>query len=138
MNQQPELFYENFLDALRDDVKAIGGSKAVGHTFWPEKDVTAAGNAVNDRLNPDRRDRFTDEQERFVMRRARALRGFSAAVCFICDDTGFERPTAKNPEDEIAKRQREFIDAVKRVERIGHELQKLGGMPGVAPLTVAK
>lgn len=126
---QPELFYESFLEALRDDVKAIGGSKSVGGKFWPEKDLHAAANLVNDCLNANRRDRFNEDQERYIMRKARELRGFSAGICFLCDDTGFERPLAKNPVDEIAKRQQEFIDAVRTAERVSHELQRLTQAP---------
>lgn len=126
---QPELFYESYLEALRDDVKAVGGAKAVGHTFHPQKEQEAARNWVNDRLNADRRERFESDQERYIMRKAREVRGFSAALCYLCDDTGFERPPAKNPIDEIAKRQQEFVAAVKQVQQIGKQLEQLTRAP---------
>jgi hypothetical protein len=97
---QPDLFYESFEEALRDDVKALGGLKKVGPVFWPEKDTEGAARSLADKLNSGRRDRLTDEQERFIMRRAREVRGFSAALYYICDDTHFDRPKAKVPEDE--------------------------------------
>lgn len=113
---QPELFYESFLEALKDDVKAIGGSKELGAKFWPEKAATAEGlvaarNAVNDRLNGDKRDRFNDDQVRYIMRRAREVRGFSAALYFICDDTQFERPKPRAPQDERAEIVRQIREA---------------------------
>lgn len=121
----PELFYEGWLDALRDDVRTLGGAKAVGLALWPEKSIDAAKNKLNDALNEDRRERLTDEQERWIIRSAREKRGFSAALCYLCDDTGFERPKERDPLDEAAQLQREFIDSVRRHERIVEKLERL-------------
>jgi hypothetical protein len=52
------------------------------------------------------------------MRQAREVRGFSAALYFLCDDVGFERPKALNPEDEKQKLQRELVAAVTSLARI--------------------
>lgn len=126
---QPELFYESYLDALRDDVRACGGAKEIGIKFHPQKEADAARNWVNDRLNADRRERFDDDQARYIMRRAREVRGFSASLCYLCDDTGFARPIAMNPVDVVAKRQQEFIAAVKQVQQIGRDLERLTQTP---------
>lgn len=126
---QPKLFYENELDALRDDVAACGGSKEVGHWFWPDKSVEAARNEVNARLNVERRERFTDDQKRLVMRRARERRGFSATVFYICDDTGFERPKPLNPVDELALLQRAFVDSVADQRRVLERMERLTRAP---------
>lgn len=126
---QPKLFYESELDALREDVEACGGSKAVGSWFWPDKSVEASRNEVNARLNTERRERFTDDQKRLIMRRAREKRGFSAAVFYICDDTGFERPRAVNPADEAAQLQRAFLDSVSEQRHILERMEKLTRAP---------
>lgn len=125
MSAQAELFYEDYFAALRDDVTALGGAKEVGRWFWPEKEVMAARNKLNDALNSDRRERLSDEQERLIMRRAREARGFSAAVCFVCDDTGFERPKALTPDaqrdrlaDAIMEGARTLDRALKAADRI--------------------
>jgi len=78
---------------------------------------------VAQRLNADRRERLSDEQERLIMRRAREARGFSAALYFICDDTGFERPRSRDPEDEKEKLQRQFIDAVNALQRLTPKIE---------------
>ena len=119
----PELFYECYYEALRDDVKALGGAKTVGKWFWPEKEMEAARTKLNDAMNADRRERLSDEQERLIMRRAREARGFSAALYFICDDTGFERPRSRDPEDEKEKLQRQFIDAVNALQRLTPKIE---------------
>lgn len=125
MSESPELFYESFQEGLRDDVNAIGGAKAVGAMLWPEKDPLAARNKVNDCLNIEKRDRFSEEQEDLIIKLAREKRGFSAGLYARCDATGFERPKPKDPEDEHAKRQREFIAAVKTIERIAPQVSTL-------------
>lgn len=121
----PELFYESWLDALKDDVRAIGGAKIVGCMFWPEKDPLAARNKLNDSLNPERREALTDEQERMIMRLAKEKRGFSAGLYFLCDDIGFERPKARDPQDEAAALQRQFIEAVRLSQNIATKLEAL-------------
>lgn len=126
MDQQP-LFYESYLDALKDDVMACGGSKVVGQWFWPDKLFETARNSVNDRLNSEKRDRFNDDQVRLIMRKARDARGYSAALNYICDETEFERPKPKNPKDEALALQeraertlvemRQIIDRQERLTR---------------------
>lgn len=98
----PEVIHDCFLDALRADVMACGGAKAVGALFWPEKEAEGQRTSVTDRLNEARRERFTAPQQRLLMKRAAELGGRSAALDFICDAVGFERPAKKHPEDERA------------------------------------
>jgi hypothetical protein len=118
----PELFYESYTAALRDDCRAIEPSRAwgkvVGTMLYPEKDPEAAARTLDDDLNSSRRARLSDEQERLIMRKAREVRGYSAALNFICDETGFDRPTAKNPRDEA-------LELQTRSERLVAELKQL-------------
>lgn len=128
-NQQ-EAWYESYRAALRDDCKAIEPSRAwakvVGKMLFPEiADAEEAGRRLDDKTNPSRRDRLTDEQERFVMRKAKEARGFSAALNFICDDTDFHRPKPKDRRDEALELQSraerllvEFKHTVERMERL--------------------
>ena len=129
MDTQEKLFYDSYFEALRDDVNACGGPKAVGEWFWAEKSIEARRNMVNDRLNGERRDRFTDEQERLIMRRARERCGFSAALAYVCDETGFERPRPLNLADEKAELERAFIDSVRRQEQIADRMERLTRSP---------
>lgn len=115
---EEQLFYDTYLEALKDDVTACGGAKEVGQWFWPEKTFENRRNRVNDRLNAERDERFTNDQERLIMRRARERRGFSAAICFLCDDAGFERPKPKHPKDEQ-------IEILAREERLVNEFRQL-------------
>lgn len=98
MDQQ-QLFFVTYYEALRDDAQACG-FKDIAFAMFPEKlKPEAAARALADKLNPERRERLTDEQERLIMRLAREKRGFSSALAYICEETGFERPKAIRPED---------------------------------------
>lgn len=128
-SEGPALFYESYLDALKEDVKAVGGSKAVGQKFWPEKNIEIARNAVNDRLNAERRDRFAEDQERWIMREAVRIRGFSAAICYLCDETDLERPRPKAREDEAARLQRQIVEATHVLKHSLDRLERLTQPP---------
>ena len=129
-NKQRALFYDSYRAALREDCKAIEPSlawaKVVGKILFPEiTDPIEAGRLLNDKTNPNRRDRLSDEQERFIMRLAREKRGFSAALDFICDDTEFERTKPRDRRDEALELQAraertlaEFRQVTERYERL--------------------
>lgn len=126
---QASLFFESWEDALRDDVRALGGSKQVGKLLYPEKDVETAARALNDKLNAGRRERLTDEQERMIIRMAGQARGYSAALNFLCDSTQFERTKPIAPEESAARLQREFLDSIERGQRILEEFKRLTKLP---------
>lgn len=126
---QGALFFGSWEEALRDDVRAIGGPKMIGKLFYPEKDMEAAARALSDRLNSARRERLTDEQERLIIRMAGKTRGYSAALHFVCDDTQFERTKPLAPEDELAQLQRRFIDAAADVRAVGERIERLTKAP---------
>jgi hypothetical protein len=121
--QQRALFYESYRAALREDCKAIDGTpawaKVVGQRLFPEiSDPVEAGRRLNDKTNPNRDDRLSDDQERLIMRLAREKRGFSAALDYICDDTEFERTKPKDRKDEM-------LELQGRIERSTSELRSL-------------
>jgi hypothetical protein len=129
--QQRALFYENYRAALREDCKAIADyspawAKVVGKMLFPEiSDPIEAGRRLNDKTNPNRDDRLSDDQERCIMRWAREKRGFSAALDYICDDTEFERTKPRDRKDEALELQaraeallRELKQVTERQERL--------------------
>ncbi len=133
--QQRALFYENYRAALREDCKAIGDStqawaKVVGKILFPEiSDPTEAGRRLNDKTNPHREDRLSDEQERLIMRLAREKRGFSAALDFICDDTEFERTKPRDRRDEAAELQARFERGLAELRQITERQERLAQAP---------
>lgn len=126
MQEQEELPLESYLEALREDVKALGGSTAVGKWFIPEKSDEAQRNYVNDRLSSGRRDRFSDDQVQLIMRRAVARRGYSAALNYVCDVVGTERPKPKDPNAERERAMARFVEAAGSMQRVAEDLKRLG------------
>lgn len=127
--QQQELIigpFDSFLEGLRDDVKALGGSTSVGKWFIPEKSQDAQRNYVNDRLSSERLARFSDEQIELIMRRSVTLRGYSAAHLYLCDSLGTERPKAKNPETERERAMERFRESAALVKSAVEDLKRLG------------
>lgn len=122
---QGELPLDSYLEALRDDVKALGGSTSVGKWFIPEKSDEAQRNYINDRLSSGRRERFSDDQVQLIMRRAVQRRGFSLAHYYLCDAIGTERPKPKDPEAERQRAMARFAEAVDRLQGTADDLKRL-------------
>lgn len=77
-------------------------------------------------LKGDRRERFTEEQENLIMRRAIQSRGYSAGHWHRCDMLGTERPKSSDPETEKDRAMRAFVLAAGSLERSVEALKRLG------------
>lgn len=120
---QERLFFEDVNDALREAVTMLGGAKKVGPRFWPEKTVEQAHSLLLACLNADRKERLAPEQVVLLLKWARAA-GYHGAMNHICSETGY-RAEPLNPEDEAAKLQREYIEAVQASKHIADRLERL-------------
>lgn len=121
----PALFHETLLDALREVVHVLGGTKAVGAKMRPEKGADTAGKWVSDCLNADRAERFDPEQVLYLLRAGRAA-GRHAAANYLMREAGYADPTPVEPEDERARAQRDFEAAVKTLGTVTDRLARLG------------
>lgn len=117
-----QLFYEDYLSALRDDVQALGGNKVVGKIFYGTLAPDEAGRRLATKLNENRQERLSTDEERWIMKRAREVRGFSAALYFVCDEAGFERPKAINREEEKTQVLREVLESMAALQKRFDEL----------------
>lgn len=123
--EQDALFSEDFYDALKDVVRVLGGTKAVGKLLRPELVTDAAGDWLKDCLNPKNRHTLDPQQVLWLLREGRRV-GCHSGVNFIADDCGYARPTPLEPLDEAAELQRraemltkELRSLVGRMERVG-------------------
>jgi len=91
MATQDQLFHEDFRDALKHLVKALGGPEAVGLELWPAKSMKAAGNWLRDCLDPSRQAKLDIEEIVKLIRMGRE-RGVHCAIHKLADETGYERP----------------------------------------------
>jgi hypothetical protein len=94
--------FDNINEALVACVKALGGSKQVGHKLWPEKTVDAAQRHLLACLNEDKAERLSPEQLALLMRMAHA-KGFHGVMQFLCDSIGYADPQPIDPRDELTE-----------------------------------
>lgn len=124
--QQATLFHEDIFEALRTDILMLGGPKVVGAMLKPEADPQAAGRWLSDCINTAKAEKLGLEQMIFIMRRARE-QGSSAAMYFLADECGYNRPAPLEPEDERAKLQRAYVEATNNLARIAQKAERLFG-----------
>lgn len=112
-----ELFHDDFRDALRHAIKALGGFEAVGAELWPSKLRKQAGAWLSDCLNPERAAKLDLEEIAEIMRMARAA-GVHCAMHQLADETGYARP-------DIAPQQSEAQKIAARMQAITREFAHL-------------
>jgi Holliday junction resolvase len=132
---QPRLYHEDFLSALDEDVRAMGGRKAVAMRLRPElgHKPHEAHVWLNNCLNSERRERLSDEQIRQIIRWAKEAGSF-AAINYWCDDTGFERARPMSPEKEVDKvldRASELIREARSMTTVMERLVQSGALRSI-------
>jgi len=115
---------ENLNEAIMAAVRAIGGAKVVGPMLWPEKQPEAAQRLLLDCLNPDRPAHLTPEQFALVLRKARQA-GHHEAAEWLMDQLGYTKPTPREPRDEVAELQRQFVAAAATLQSMATRMQLL-------------
>lgn len=125
---QPPLFVESLADALREVVRACGGSKPVGARLWPEKAPDAAARLLQDCLNDARPEKLSPDQVLLLARMGRE-RGCHAVLAFMAAECGYAPPQPVEPEDERAALQREYIEAVKVLAVLSTRLDRIDAAP---------
>jgi len=118
---QIPLFVEDYNEAIRAAVQALGGFKRVGADLKPDMGVEAAGRWLADALNPDKREVLPPTALAYIRRNARAA-GCHVLTAYEAQDAGYAPPVPVEPEDERAALQREFIAAVKALDTIQNRM----------------
>lgn len=124
------LLHESITDALREAVQALGGPKKVGPALWPELPFDQAAGRVRDCLNADRRERLNPEQVVLLGKMSRQV-GCHAIAVFIARECGYADPQPIEPEDEIARLQREFVEATKTLGALANRIEHVQQTSGV-------
>lgn len=124
MSDQQKLFITDIHDALGDLVRALGGPKAVGLALKPEKASDDAAGWIKDCLNRNRREKFDPEQILWLLRRGREV-GCHEPINWICTQAGYSVPEPKEPETELAKLLREYIELESKRSAIQPKIEEL-------------
>lgn len=124
---QYALLHESITDALREVVQACGGPKKVGAMLWPELPIDQAAGKLRDCLNPDRREKLSPEQTVLLARMGREV-GCHALMVFMARECGYADPSPIEPEDEVARLQREFVEATKALGALAARIESVQTM----------
>lgn len=120
---QIPLFVEDYREAIRATVQALGGFKRVGAELRPEIPVDAAGRWLADALNADKRETLHPDQLAYIRRTGRQ-KGVHILAAYEAQDAGYAPPVPVEPEDERAALQRQFVGAVKALDAIQARLER--------------
>jgi hypothetical protein len=121
---QMSLVHESITDALREAINACGGNKKVGPVLYPDLPVDQAAGRIRDCLNPDRRELFSPDQVVLIARLARDA-GNHAIMNHLAVELGYLKPAPVEPEDEIARLQREFVEATKSLHSMATRIETI-------------
>ena len=133
MSPQPAVFYDSIYEALREVVRVVGGPKSTGQRLWPGKSVQEAQTRLLNCLDHNRAEKLSPEDVVLLLKLGRRA-GCHVAMHFLADDCGYARPAPIEPEDERARLQREFVDAVHALRGIEERLARVPA----ATLSLAK
>lgn len=116
-----------WIDDWQEGVRAIAqriGTKELCYRIWG---ASKSERWLSDCLNPDRAAKLDPDELITILQIGREI-GVHVLMHHLCRQANYADPQPKNPEDERAELQREFINAIKTAERLG----KVLGLPGVA------
>lgn len=122
---QIPLFVEDYNEAIRAAVQALGGFKRIGSELKPDLAPDAAGRWLSDALNPDKREVLPPSALAWLRRRARA-EGVHVIAAYEAQDAGYAPPVQIEPEDERAALMRQFVQASKGFSALLQLMQRKG------------
>lgn len=123
MTQQALPIYETGEEATKAAILNSGKTmQQVGHALWPERSVEAAATLLRNALNPNRDERLTSDQHLFVAN----FTGDYSWLYYCAHRCGHSQPVPVAPEDEQARLQREFVDAVRALGELQRRLDQNG------------
>lgn len=135
--EQQELIHEDWRDALRHVVKALGGMENVGLLLWPGKPRKAAGNWLSDCLNAERPAKLDIEELLHLLSLARG-KGVHLGIDYLCDEVGYARPAPTEPVDQEAEIARQIDSSLDRLEALTSRLGRIQKRADVAHLVARR
>ena len=124
--------YENIEDALRDAVRVLGGTKAVGGKLFPSLPIEQAASRVADCLNVDRRQHFAPSEVCWLLRQAR-IAGHHETMAHLATVAGYEPPRPASDPEELAALQQAFIRATTDLMAIGQRIETISARAAIRP-----
>ena len=121
----PSLFCESIEESVAEVAMRCGGRKAFAAEMWPSMPVREAHNRFDACCNPERREQFHPSDLLYIARRGREV-GCHSLMLFLAREAGYSDPAPVEPEDERARIQREFADAVRLQAKLVERMERMG------------
>lgn len=119
---QLELIHESIRDAIRSAIQALGGVKKVASQLRPAWEPDRAQKWLSNALDEHRPEKLELEDVVWVLRSAKHV-GYHAAMGYFAAECEYQA-TPVEPEDELARLQREYIAAVKQLSLLTPKIEE--------------
>jgi hypothetical protein len=131
MSQQIPLWFESYEDAIRATIQSLGGFDVVAKLLRPAMPADQAKRWLHDTLNHNKRDKL-DIHDLALIRKEARRRGIDVLAAYEAREAGYAEPQPLVIEDEAARLQREFVEAVRALKSIEHRMDQLTVLRAVA------
>ena len=120
--EQLDLIHESVNDALRSAISALGGVKKVACQLRPSWEADRAQKWLSNALDDGRPEKPEVQDVIWILREAKRI-GFHAAMEYVARECEYEAKPVE-PETELARLQREYINAVKTLSNITPKIEE--------------
>lgn len=121
---QNELFHDDIYQAVDSVIAALGGYKKVAGWLFPNKPINTAYAHLKNCLRDDKSEKLDPQELVLILARGREI-GAHDAMYFLADAANYERPAPSSPKDEMAKLQKEYIEAAKTMQQIAQRIERV-------------
>jgi hypothetical protein len=115
-------FNDNEFDAIGDDIKALGGAKQAAGVFFPTRTPDQGAATLRAWTNPNRGEEPDFGQLMMLIEQSRQRAGYSAVARYMEQRLNC-RIEFLSPEDERARLQKQFVDAVGVFQSLAKRLE---------------
>ncbi len=117
-------FNETIEEAIADDIKSLGGPKAASGLFFTDKTPEQGAYVLRAWTSESKAERPSPSQLMLLIERARAAAGYSEVARYM-EQRLCCRIEFLSPEDELARLQQQFVNAVDVVKHVGDRIERL-------------
>lgn len=113
--------------ALEAEIYDAGGWAAVAKELYPAKfkdSPDAAERHLRNSIDPNHTQKFDVYQHQVLKEMAKRRKGRCVSIEYDCAQHNYTAPSPIQPEDEKARLQREYVEAVKTLSGISAKLEK--------------
>ena len=113
---------ETIFEAIADDLKVLGGPKVAAGIFFPAKTPDRGADTLRAWCSASRAEEPSADELFLLIEKARARAGYSEVARYMEQRLNC-RIEFLSPEDERARLQRQFVDAVAAVQSLAKRLE---------------